>query len=171
MWVLSSEHKGNYEREHGMKTVLTILGLVLAAALLAGGGFWAGMTYQGNQQDQVRQEFMTQRGLSEDQLPGGAPPSLGRNFPGSGVTPGRSGLVGQVKTVEGSVLTISTAEQVTTVNLSDSTQVIKTVNGDLSDLQPGTRVIVSGETSQAGSLNAVTITLLGEGEAYIPVQP
>jgi hypothetical protein len=68
--------------------------------------------------------------------------------------------VGQVKTVEGATLTLSTAQDVTTVTLSDATQVEKTVTGVLADLQPGMQVMVSGERDAEGNLTASQIRII-----------
>jgi hypothetical protein len=144
-----------------MKKILILSGVILVAALLVAGGFWGGMTYQtnqANQASQARTNFLNARGQANDgqvpgngQFPGGAP---GAGFFGGG------GTTGQVKAIEGNVLTLSTAQDVATVNLSDATQIEKTASGDLSDLQPGTRVIVIGETGSDGSINASRIQIL-----------
>ncbi|MGW8249236.1 MAG: DUF5666 domain-containing protein, partial [Anaerolineales bacterium] len=60
------------------------------------------------------------------------------------------------------VLTLSTAQDVTTVNLSDSTQIEKTVAGAVSDLQPGMRVMVSGEKDSSGNVSANRVSILSD---------
>lgn len=147
-----------------MKKILMIAGVILIAVLLSAGGFWGGMTYQSNQADQVRANFMASRGLAGDgQIPSGGLFPNGGQFPndgqGAGSFAGR-GTTGQVKTIDGNVMTVSTAENITTVNLSTSTQIEKSVSGALSDLEPGTRVIVTGQRDQDGNLTASRVQIL-----------
>ena len=146
-----------------MKTILIIIGSVLLAGAIAAGSFYAGMTYQTNQANQIRANFMNARGLTDQgQNNFSPPPGAGQFQRGSGGFSG-GGTSGQVKSVDGNVLTLSTAENVTTVNLSDSTQIEKTVTGAISDLQPGMRVMVIGEKDSNGNITASRISILGEG--------
>lgn len=149
-----------------MKKILLIIGAILLAALIAGGSFYAGMAYQTKQADQVRARFLQERGMTE----GGMPPSgefLGRNFPeglqppsGGGMGfPGR-GTTGVVKTLEGNVMTISTAQDVTTVNLSEGTRIEKYAWAALADLQPGVRVMVTGQPDKDGKISASRILIV-----------
>lgn len=149
-----------------MKKILIIVGAILLAALIAGGSFYAGMAYQTNQADQVRNQFMQARGLTEDDLPqpgqfpggsmpqGGQPPSGGEmGFPGRGTT-------GVVKTIDGNVITISTAQDVTTVTLSEDTQIEKYAVATITDLQPGVRVMVTGQQDEDGNITASQIQIV-----------
>lgn len=149
-----------------MKKILLIIGAILLAALIAGGSFYAGMAYQTKQADQVRARFLQERGMTE----GGMPPSgefLGRNFPeglqppsGGGMGfPGR-GTTGVVKTLEGNVMTISTAQDVTTVTLSEDTQIEKYAVATITDLQPGVRVMVTGQQDEDGNITASQIQIV-----------
>lgn len=150
-----------------MKTTLLIIGTFILVVLVAAGGFYGGMVYQTNQASQVRQEFMGARGITEGQFPGEMPPMGGQlQQDGSGI-PGR-GAAGQVKSIEGNVMTISTAQDVTTVNLSQDTQIEMTVSGEIADLQTGMRVMVIGETDGDGVVNASQITILSENQSGIP---
>jgi hypothetical protein len=79
--------------------------------------------------------------------------------------------MGQVKTNEGSTLTISTPQDVTTVNLTDSTRIQKSVEGTHADLQPGTRVMVAGERDSDGVITAEQITILNVDPAAFPYPP
>jgi len=163
-----------------MKKALVIIGLVVLVALVAAGSFYGGMTFQtsrDNQASQIRQEFMDARGLSEDQVPGGSQPGGGQFQPGGGMGFGGRGVTGQVKSVEGNVLTLSTAQVVTTVKLLEDTQIEMTVDGIIADLQAGMRVMVTGESDDDGVISASQITILsddmpafpmGQGGAYPP---
>jgi hypothetical protein len=146
-----------------MKKILMITGIILVAAVIATGSFWGGMTYQTNKADQARLNFENARGLAN----GGQVPSDGAGFPGSGApngqvrgVPGGGGTAGQVKTIDENVMTISTAQDVITVNLSESTRIEKTVAGTNADLQPGTRIMVIGQKDADGNITASQITIL-----------
>src|SRR5512139_386488 len=107
-----------------MKKILIIVGAILLAALIAGGSFYGGMAYQTKQADQVRNQFMQARGLTEGdlprsgQFPGGNLPQGGQPPSGGGTGFQGRGTFGVVKAIDGDVITISTAQDVTTVNLS-----------------------------------------------------
>jgi hypothetical protein len=142
-----------------MKKVLIIVGVILAAVLLSGASFWGGMTYQSNKVSQARANFFNSRGgqdpangqaPADGQFPSGA---QGQGFRGGGT-------VGEVKSIAGNVLTLSTAQNVTTVNLTDTTKIMKSVEGATSDLQPGMRVMVAGERDSNGNITASQITVV-----------
>jgi hypothetical protein len=148
-----------------MKTTLIIIAIVLAIGLAAAGGFWGGMQYQSSLADQARADFESARGPLSG-MPGGAIPSgqrpegqfQGGGAPGVAVT--RGGTAGSVKALQGDTLTLSTAQDVTSVKLSEDTVIQKTVTGSLEDLQTGVRVMVAGERNDDGSIDAAQITIL-----------
>ena len=152
-----------------MKKVLIIVGAILVIGLVAAGSFWGGMTYKTNQDNQARANFMSARGLTDGgQLPpGGFDTNIAQGFPGGGATngqapagfPGGRGTTGQVKTIAGNVMTISTAQDVTTVNLSDTTQIEKSSGAAISDLQPGMQVTVTGQRDKDGNIAASRILI------------
>ena len=149
-----------------MKKILIIVGAILLAALIAGGSFYAGMTYQTNQADQARARFMAARGMTEGempqpgQFPGGSLPEGGQPPSGGGIGfPGR-GTIGVVKTIDGNVITISTAQDVTTVNLSADTQIEKYAAATITDLHPGVRVMVTGHQDEDGNITASQIQIV-----------
>lgn len=141
--------------------VLWIVGAIIVGAGLAAGAFYAGMTYQKNQVNKTRVRFEAMRGpIDNGQLPGG-------NFPaapgGAGVNLGRGGGVsGQVKSLNGDELQISTANDVTTVRLSDDTLIQMTVTVSASELAPGVRVMVVGEADSHGVIQASQVRILNE---------
>ena len=161
-----------------MKKIIIIVGALLLAGLIAAGSFWAGMAYQTNKAEQARVNFFNSRGqLGEGQFPqGGELPFEGGlpgggqflpegQMPGGGIF-GRGGTIGEVKAIDGKVMTLSTAEDVTTVLLSEETQIEKTVTGTLSDLQPGLQLLVSGTRDEDGNLNASRVQILNEDAAF-----
>jgi len=153
-----------------MKKVLIVVGVIVVAALLSGVSFWGGMTYQSKQVENVRTNFLNARG---GKLPGdGQFPADGQvpnDFQGQGFRGG--GTMGEVKSIEGNVLTVSTAQDVTTVNLSDTTQIVKSVEGTTSDLQPGVRVMVTGEQDNDGNITASQITILNNDSSTTRTAP
>lgn len=142
-----------------MKKILVIVGAILLVAAIAAGSFYGGMAYQTNQVNQVRANFFNSRGLGDNgQLPGN-----GSNLPSGGQNQsffGGGGTIGQVKSVEGNVMTVSTARNVTTVNLSDSTQIEKPTTGSVADLKPGVQVMITGERDSNGEITASQITIM-----------
>ena len=152
-----------------MKKILIIAGAILLAAVIAAGSFWGGMAYQTKRANQVRANFMNARGLSDEgQIPFGSPPEAGQFQAGGTGFLGR-GATGQIKTIEGNVITISTAQDVTTVNLSEATQIEKTVTGAIADLQVGVQVMITGERDDNGEINASQITILSDNLSGIPI--
>ena len=144
-----------------MKKIIWILvGIVLVAA--AGfGGFEEGKAYQSNQANQIRNQFLQSRGLNPNAFSGqngGAPNGGGRGGFGGGVT-------GNIKDIQGSTLDLSTATDVTTVNLSTSTQIEKTIPATSADLKAGVRLIVRGSRNADGSLAADQIQIVNNGGA------
>jgi hypothetical protein len=152
-----------------MRKLLIIIGMILLVALVAAGSFWGGMTYQSKQADRIRQNFMTARGMSGDaQMPFGEAPGSGQ-IPGGAAGLGGNGTNGQVKSINGNVITLSTAQDVATVNILEDTQIKMTVSGDTSDLKTGMRVMVIGEKDSNGNIAANQITVLGDDLPAIPI--
>lgn len=144
-----------------MKKGLIILGAVVVAAALAAGSFYGGMAYQRNQENQIRANFFRSRGSSGN---GSNTGGQGRGFFGGG------GATGQVKGINGNVMTLSTPQNVVTVNLSSSTQIEKTTTGAESDLQPGERVIVTGQRDTSGNVAASQVLILGNSRPGASLQ-
>lgn len=130
------------------------LGAVLVLVAVAAGSFYGGLQYQLFTMNSVRDQFLANRGVGQ-----------GGNFPngtGNGVGgPGR-GTLGQIKSIDGNTLTLSTPQSVVTVTLSDATVVEKTVPGTHSDLQIGQQVVVRGQADAAGNITADTIQLTNQ---------
>jgi hypothetical protein len=158
-----------------MKNVFLIVGGIVLVGILAAGSFWAGMTYQGNQADQVRQRFMSERGIPADgaQLPEGGMPGE-RQFLAGGVGFPGGGTMGVIKSIDGLTMTLSTAENVTTVHLAEDTPVQKTATTGIEELQTGMQVMVRGEQDKNGEITASQVSIVdgtflerspGSGEA------
>jgi hypothetical protein len=146
-----------------MKNVLIIVGVVVLVGIVAAGSFWAGTTYQSNQADQARQQFMSERGIPADgaQLPEGGMPGERQFLAGGAGFPG-GGTMGEIKSIDGNTLTLSTAENVTVVHLSTDTPVQKTETTGIEELQAGMRVMVIGEQDKNGEITASQVTIIGD---------
>jgi hypothetical protein len=138
------------------KTIIVLIAVVVAVGL-AVGSFYGGMAYQRTQTANTQAAFFATRGLDAN----GTNPNGGQ---GQGQSQRRGffggGTTGQVKSIEGNVLTLSTPQNVTTVNLSDTTQIEKTGPGVLSDLTPGLTVVVSGQRDTNGNIAATSILIM-----------
>ena len=153
-----------------MKTILIVIGIIVLVGAVAAGSFWGGMTYQSNQGDQARQRFMSERGITEGDFPAGGAPG-GRQFPGGGAGFPGGGTMGTIKTIDGNTMTLSTAQDVVTVLLTDSTRVQKTEITGVEELETGLRVMVSGEQDKNGEITANQVMVLDnnapvQGEPY-----
>ena len=129
---------------------------VLAAVVLVGAGFLAGT--------------ILNKGSDSNTLAGGALPSgfpggaLPSGFPGgaTGAAGGAGGngiTFGTVTKVEGDTVYVEQADGTTiTVRTNGSTTVQVTTTGTVSDLSPGSTVIVQGSSSGDDTVTAQTIT-------------
>jgi Domain of unknown function (DUF5666) len=137
-----------------MKNIMIIIGAIVLAIVIAGGSFYGGMAYTRNQEAQVRANFFASRGII---------PTTGQNANGGQRQGGfgfGGGTTGQVKSINGNVLMLSTAQNVTTVDLSSSTRIEKFGPGATSDLQTGERVTVSGQRDSNGNITATQILII-----------
>ena len=78
-----------------------------------------------------------------------------------GATAAGNFVAGQVKSINGNDLEISTATDVTKVKLTDKTQIQKTASGRPSDITTGERVVVQGAKGTDGVIEANSIQLGG----------
>jgi hypothetical protein len=152
------------------KKYLMIIAIVILILLVGAGGFWGGVTYKTNQDSQLQARFFDQRGGSPtngqitegmqflDGNPGNIDQAQGAFRSG--------GITGQIKSIEGDVLTISTAQEVATVTLSSETIILISIEGSTSDLEPGVRVMVMGEQDDRGNIIAKQITI-GNNDGFV----
>jgi hypothetical protein len=156
-----------------MNKVLTIAGGVLFLLLLGGGAFYGGMLFERSQATDGQADFFAERGGGPDGF-GGLGFRDGQDGffqsddheDGQSAVPGQAGfgrgLSGQVKSIKGGTLLLSTPQDVTTVILTDQTTIIRMVTGELDDLQPDQRVTVIGQRNEAGEIIATVIQILIE---------
>lgn len=145
-----------------MKRFLVISGITILIGLAAAAGFWGGIQYQTSQAEQVRTDFFNARGQIDNGQLTNQMPMSGENqrpdrLPPSGFGSGTSGII---KTIEGNTLTISTAQDVTTVKLSDNLKISKSQTGTMDDLQTGVRINIIGQSDSDGTILANEITIM-----------
>jgi hypothetical protein len=144
--------------------VLYIIGAIVLLALVGGGGFYGGVVYAQSQSQNAAADFAARRAGGNQQDAQGA--NGGNSFNrqgGQGNFQQFGQLVarGQVKSVDGNTLQISTAQSVVTVKVDTKTAISKTDAGSLSDLKAGTRVTVfSRETGDSPTASFVQIQSL-----------
>ncbi len=140
------------------KTVSIIIGIVVVLALM-GGSFYGGMAYQTYRNNQTRAAFLAGRGFNGTGGTGGNGGTGGAGGTGAG---GFGGTVtGQVKSLNGNTLQLSTARNVTTVNFDSSTRIEKADSTTVSSLQPGDRVIIMGQRdTTSGAMTASQVLII-----------
>lgn len=160
------------------RNALWIVGMIVFGIITAAVGFYAGVTYEENlivqRQADAQSLFLKERGQPSSQAGNPDNPAYESQMPGGrpGFGAMGGGISGQVKSIEGNVLSISTAEDVTTVNLSDSTKILMNQEVDPSKLLPGVRVMLSGEMDQDGKITNVTqITIMDDSMMFPPRSP
>ena len=110
-------------------------------------------------------------------------PRPGRGTPGAGNAAGQNGqnggrqpnpgnfVAGQVQQVNGNTIELTTANGSVTVDAGSQTQILKTSQGSLSDIQAGERISVQGTREADGSFTAQMIQIggrLGGGNRQQP---
>jgi len=140
------------------KTIGIILGVIVLCAAVGAGAFYGGTIYERNQVANVRNSFFNGRGGAGGGGGGGGGGAGGGGFGG--------GVFGTVKTVTGNTLQVSTAQNVTTVNLSDATTVMKTITGTVSDIAVGDTITVRGQADSSGAVAATSIQVLPPGTTF-----
>ena len=122
--------------------------------LVAAGAFYGGMRFQGMRSSGTRANFFANRGGAD-----------GANFGGGG---GRRSNMGQIKSIEGNVIIVSTQQERLQVTVTDATKYQRLVDGKLDDLQVGANIIVRGESDANGVVNAVSIQLVDPVPVPLP---
>lgn len=159
-----------------MKALKWILLAALVVVVAAGAtGVYA---YNMGKQDGMkaglaaRTEFLAARAGGAAAAQGGAAAAQGGTALPGGARGGQGLLTGnfaagQVKSVAGNEIEVSTANGVTKVKLTDKTQIEKTVAAAPTDIKPGERVVVQGARGSDGVVEAATIQL-GAGRFAMP---
>lgn len=155
-----------------MRKSLTIVGGVVLVLVVGGGAFYGGMVFERSRESDIQGRFFAERGgfpgdfggFGQDGMSGFQGP--GDHADGQGAFQGWTGFTrgaaGTVKSIEGDTLLLSTAQDVTTVILTDQTVINLFVDGELEDLTPEQRVTVIGQRTEAGEIVAEIIQILQE---------
>lgn len=142
-----------------MKIVFGIIGAIVLLAAAGYGGFVEGKTYQSNQANQIRNQFLRSRGLnpnSADASGGNASGGFAGGFGG--------GVSGQIKSVQGNTIQVNTANNnVTTVDLTANTRIEKSSQGTAADLKPGEQIFARGQSDTNGTVTANQIQIVSSG--------
>lgn len=157
----------------------TVIFAVVALALLAVGaigGFFYGQTVGQAQANEIRSNFLASRGIGQ----GGAAGAQGGAAGGqSGATGGQGGFAGgfagqggqgrgtfgSIKDVAGNTINLSTANAAVKVTVTDQTQIQRTVQQpvQLSELQSGESIVVTGDQDSQGNITARSISIVPQG--------
>jgi hypothetical protein len=135
-----------------MKKILLVIAGIALLAVAAGAGFQYGKMYQSNQANQIRSQFLRSRGINSENGPRGAQAA---GFGG--------GVFGQLKSVNGNTLTVTTQNGDETVDLTANTQIEKTTAGTPADLKAGEQLIVRGQRDSSNTVTAETIQISNNG--------
>jgi hypothetical protein len=138
------------------KTIGIILGVIVLCGAVGAGAFYGGTVYERQQVQNTRNSFFNGRGGTGGNGGGGG--AGGGGFGG--------GVFGTVKSITGNTIQISTPQNVTTVNLSAATTVMKTITGTVSDIQVGQTITVRGQRDSSGNITADSIQLLPAGTTF-----
>jgi hypothetical protein len=144
------------------KKVVITLGVIVLVLAVGGGAFYGGMLFQQQQAANARAAFANRGG-------GGGGGGGGGFFGGgNGGNGGGRGAVGQIKSIDGNTITLSTPQSVVKVTLTGTTQIEKFVAGSSSDLQVGTRIVVRGAADSSGNVTADNIQITAPSQNQSP---
>jgi len=104
------------------------------------------------QLDQFRQEMQDQLGQGADRM----------GFAG------RGGLIGTIENIEGSTLTVNTAQGPLHATIGADTIIQMFSEGALADLETGIQVTVTGQRAEDGTVEATSILITPEGVGGLP---
>jgi hypothetical protein len=136
-----------------VKWAAIVVAIVVVVAAAAGfGGYTMGKNAGQAQALAARNTFLAARGAGGTGGAGGGTGG-GRNFDPN------TFASGQVKSISGDTVQLSTATEVLTVKLSSQTQIQKQATGAVGDIQPGQRLTIQGTRAADGSFTAQTVQI------------
>jgi len=129
------------------KTILFLIILII----VGGGSFWGGIQYEKNKISSQRPSFQNLQNLSPEQR---------QQFAQRAGGTGTNFLSGEVISKDEQSLTLKMSDGGSKIIFfSDSTQISKTTEGKIEDIEVGKQIIVSGNQNSDGSYTAKTIQL------------
>jgi hypothetical protein len=150
------------------KKVVITLGVIVLVLAVGGGAFYGGMLFQQQQAANARAAFANRGGGGGGGGAGGGGGGGGFFGGGNGGNGGGRGAVGQIKSIDGNTITLSTPQSVVKVTLTGTTQIEKFVAGSSSDLQVGTRIVVRGAADSSGNVTADNIQITAPSQNQSP---
>lgn len=143
------------------KIMKKIIPIIIILIIIGGGAFYGGMKYGQSKSplsDFFRQDFQN---LSPEQRQHLFQGNIGESFQGGlGRRAGSGFLSGEVITKDEQSLTLKLQDGGSKiVFFSDLTEVSKTTDGSMEDIETGKQITVSGEQNSDGSYTAKTIQL------------
>ncbi len=139
-----------------VKWAAIVVAIVVVVAAAAGfGGYTMGKNAGVAQALAARNQFLTARGAGGT---GGGTGGTGGTGGGRNFDP-NTFASGQVKSVSGDAIQLSTANEVLTVKLGSQTQIQKQATGAISDIQPGERLTIQGTRAADGTFTAQTVQI------------
>ena len=145
--------KNKYWGNYGLILVLTIM---LASILTA-----CSATSSATSASQPDTNNSSQSGNSQAPVPENAGPG---SFQGQGIA-------GTIAKLEGNVMTLTTSQGETTINISSGTTIQKLVDGTKADLQTGLFLIVMGIQNTDNSVTATSVTIRPSSEVSFSNPP
>lgn len=132
--------------------------IIIVLVVVGGGAFYGGMKYGQNKSLFSRQNFQN---LSPEQHQQFLQGSIEGNLPrGTGRGVGANFLTGEVIAKDEQSLTLKMQDGSSKiVFFSDSTEISKTAEGSIGDVEVGKQIVVNGDQNSDGSYTAKTIQL------------
>lgn len=140
------------------RTTVVLAGLVVLA-IAFGGGAWTHAAFGSSSSSTPTGRQGGTGGTGQTGGPGAAQGGTGQQQGGGFRGAGGRGTTGTVDRVDGTTVYVKTAQGTDVkVSTSDSTTVGVTQQGKLSDLKPGSTVVVQGQAGDDGTVAAQAIT-------------
>ncbi|MFA6306354.1 MAG: hypothetical protein WCV70_00855 [Patescibacteria group bacterium] len=131
-----------------------LIGFIIAVVVVGAGSFYGGMQYGKNQTSAQNNAARQQR------FGQGAGPAQGGQFNRQGRVAGGGFVNGDIIAKDDKSVTVKSADGGSKiVFLSGATQIMKSVDGSLVDLEMGENVMITGSANSDGSLTAQSIQL------------
>lgn len=141
------------------RTIVIALVVVILMALAAAGGYLYGTRVGEARANAVRQAFFQERFGGQVGQGTGFFGTGGGQFPLG--TPGPGGLgrgvTGEVTSVQGNTITLTTSDGPIQVSITEQTILRKVTDFSLDELQPGEQVVVIGDRDSQGNLVARSV--------------
>ncbi len=153
---------------------MSVLVLVVAFVVVAGGSFWLGTYYQQWSRTNQMRQFIAgggqgqPPGMSDGQFPGtsgnnqqGTSGNNQQGMPG-GQPNGEMGISGKVDKVDSNIITITTPMGSQKIEVSSDAKVSKPASGSLDDIKKGVQIFVQGKRDSNGKMQVDALQIISE---------